>query len=471
MSSPCEESPVALFRVDATKSSGLGHALRCTALAQAWSDAGGTAKFAMQHKTGFLDEVFSSEGWEVESLDSANPEYTATLSSRCEAEWVVLDGYQFGADFEEELRSRNPGSRYLVIDDRLRDTHADLFVIPSFPVECDDWDGSARLLGGWKYALIRREFRNLPDPVPADSPVIFVVLGGTDSADLLSAVSKSLAEVSEERGWKVRIVSSQPVPDSLERVEPGRNLPGEMSGATVVVCTASTVALEACALGIPQVLLVVADNQIPVADSLVSSGAALLADGPSSVPGKVSEILAGKNQETMAEVARTLVDGEGANRIARAMMAWDVSLRPVSGEDSELLRIWANDPVVRAASFHSEKITEEVHKNWFQKRLTDPDTWMRVALDRKSRPFGLLRIEGIESPFLSISIQETHRGLGLGEKLLIKGCEAYFQERSAKSIFAEVKPENKASRQIFENAGFSMIKSTDERMTFQRSAA
>ena len=102
--------------------------MRCVALAQAWKDSGGDILFAMASRTGFLDEVFSGEGWEVKQLEAENSstdaELTGQLALQAGADWVVLDGYHFGPGYERTLRKAFPEGGVLVVDDRLRETDA-----------------------------------------------------------------------------------------------------------------------------------------------------------------------------------------------------------------------------------------------------------------------------------------------------------------------------------------------------------
>jgi RimJ/RimL family protein N-acetyltransferase len=273
--------------------------------------------------------------------------------------------------------------------------------------------------------------------------------------------------VASHRGWKVVVVSTGSLPDSVERVVPGKNLSAHLRAATVLVCSASTIALEACACGVPQVLLVVSDNQIPVAEALCSAGCAILARNPERVADEVERILSGDNRERMSAVASSLVDGHGAYRVANAMMAWNPDLRTVGAGDSDLIRYWANDPEVRAASFQQGEIPHDVHEAWFRQRLGDPACWMRIAVDKAGRDFGLLRIEGGEQAVLSISIQKSHRGLGLGKRFLSRGCASYFRTYPKRAIHAEVKLGHAASIRAFEDAGFDIVKAQENYVTFQ----
>ena len=109
-----------LFRADASVSIGTGHVMRCLALAQAWQDAGGRAVFAMAESTAAVLEMLRTIGFEVLAVSARagtdeDSRQTASLALEQGAEWVAVDGYQFGADFQRTLRAA--GLRILFLDD------------------------------------------------------------------------------------------------------------------------------------------------------------------------------------------------------------------------------------------------------------------------------------------------------------------------------------------------------------------
>jgi len=458
--------PLALFRADASKQTGAGHAFRCLALAQAWNDLGGSSVFAMGESVELVDRSLAEEGIEVIRLDDHGPLALSELAAREKATWTVLDGYQFDATFEQSMRLASPHFSLLSIDDKMRDTSADIFVLPS---SCTPHSGrspaSAKVLAGWKYALLRRDFRALPTPDRRIRGRILVTLGGTDAKDEAAEIAEALAGPAADHGWDMQVISRTALAAPVSRLEPRSDIGPLIAVADAGVATASTVALEFCARGVPTVLLVVAENQKATAAALVAAGASLVAESVSDIESGLLEVIA--RRENMSEAASKLVDGKGAERVATVMMCWSPRLRPVVRGDADLLLAWANDPETRANSFNRETIKPEEHRAWLEGRLADGRCWMCLAEDATGRCFGTVRIEGDEELTVSITIAPTHRGLGLGEKLLSLACAADPHE-GRRILRAEVRPDNAASRKIFEANGFRLIAEKPDRLVFGR---
>lgn len=456
--------PVALFRADASKRTGAGHAIRCLALAQAWNDLGGSSLFVMGESAELVDRSLYEEGIEVRRLEDRGPLALAESAAHENASWIVLDGYQFDAAFEKALRSANPDCELLSIDDKMRETASDIFVLPSSGVHRREKEtSSAKVLAGWKYALLRRDFRrSLPSKVGKHTRIL-VALGGTDAADKASEVAQALVGPAARYGWDVQVISRGKLPPAVSRVEPQPDISSLVAVADAGVSTASTAALEFCTMGVPTVLMVVAENQRHTADLLVSAGASLAADSVDEIESGLLDILA--HRDAMSTIAAGLVDGKGAHRVAKVMMCWSPHIRAVARGDGDLLLAWANDLETRANSFHEETIKPAEHKAWLDTKLSDKRCWMCLAEDATGRCFGTVRIEGDDRPTVSISLAPTHRGLGLGERLLSSACAAYPQ-RKRRMLRAEVRKENLASKKIFEANGFRVVAEKCDRLVY-----
>src|SRR5580692_11445116 len=108
-----------LVRADAGLKMGTGHAMRCLALAQGWRHAGGEVIFALAESTPAVDRLLRSEGFSVTRIEDVpgslvDARSTLEIARACGADWFVVDGYQFDADYQKQLQSFRP---VLAIDD------------------------------------------------------------------------------------------------------------------------------------------------------------------------------------------------------------------------------------------------------------------------------------------------------------------------------------------------------------------
>jgi len=343
-----------LLRTDASLKIGTGHAMRCLALAQAWQDAGGRAVFAMAEATPAVQERLRGEGVEVVSLrgtpgSQEDSGQTALLAANNGADWVVVDGYQFGADYQ--LALKRAGHKILFIDDNGHAEHysADLVLNQNAYASEDMYrnrESGTGLLLGLHYAILRREFRRWhlerPDGLGSENkrPVtkVLVTLGGSDAGDLTLRVIEALEHV-QPATIEVRIVAyGSSAFTELEtaatkaRVRLLRNvtsMPELMAWADIAVSGAGTTVLELAFMGVPAILLVTAENQRSNAQEWEGLGLAQnLGDAThlsaEQLAGAVSALIADRERRTtMARSARTLVDGLGAERVVAKLAARD----------------------------------------------------------------------------------------------------------------------------------------------------
>mgnify|MGYP001163582315 FL=1 len=134
-----------------------------------------------------------------------------------------------------------------------------------------------------------------------------------------------------------------------------------------------------------------------------------------------------------------------------------LQLRLADTTDRELVWRWANDPAVREASFQSDLISWDVHKEWFDTRLRDGSCHFYIATDVRGIPIGQVRFE-IENKVapeaaINISLDRNCRGTGLGVAVLKLGCRCYRQEMEL-PLVGYVKEDNVSSMKMFESAGF-----------------
>jgi UDP-2,4-diacetamido-2,4,6-trideoxy-beta-L-altropyranose hydrolase len=456
--------------------------MRCLALAQAWQDSGGQCIFAMAESTPAIEQRLREEGMEVEQLTASrgtaeDAKETAHLASKENAVWIVVDGYQFRSAYQLEVKTA--GLKVLFMDDNghAEPYCADLVLNQNIHANASFYarrQPSTRLLLGPRYAMLRREFRPWREwqrEIPVGGRKILVIMGGSDPNNVTAKVIEAIGQLSNPSlETTVLVGGSNPhlcsVRASIREQKQSMRLitdavdVGEwMAWADVAVAAAGTTFGEMCLLGLPGILLVLAENQEGVAAAADNMGIAWsLGKGTEVtafiIAGKLGELLNSyESRRSQSEKGRKLVDGRGAERVVAFLS--DLELRRTVPSDCEVFWEWANDPETRAASFHGDGISWEEHAKWFRAKLADSKAILFTATNKAGLPVGQVRyqIEG-KRAVLSISLGARFRGCSWGQKILTVGTERLFEDSEVESIDAFVKPTNEASLKLFESAGF-----------------
>ena len=130
---------------------------------------------------------------------------------------------------------------------------------------------------------------------------------------------------------------------------------------------------------------------------------------------------------------------------------------------------WANDPAVRSASFSTEQIGWEEHQKWFAWMLEKDSIDSFVCMDFLL-PVGQVRVGQAQSDpkkgVISYSVGEEYRGRGIAKQMLAKLEEKLTEKYTA--LIAEVKPENEASRKVFEDLGYTKVSEDETKLVFEK---
>ena len=473
-----------IIRADASISIATGHVMRCLALAQAWQSAGGNVIFAMAESTPAIERRLRAEGMEIAHL-TAPPNSVqdardlSDLARQHGAVWAVVDGYPFDSSYQLNLKTA--GLKLLCVDDlgQCRRYVADI-VLNQNAHACErmyaNRESNTSLLRGPRYAMLRREFSSWSDwrrPIVPNGRHVLVMMGGSDPDNVTLRAIDAMRHV-QVAGLEVVVVAggSNPHIDSLERSAKQSSVPililrdvsrmaELMARADVAVSAAGATCAEVCLLGLPTLLIDVAENQRPVAEDLGRRRVAIhLGSGKDVTEGKIamelkSLMLSTEARASLSRTSRELVDGEGAARVMSAMRGENLRLRRAREKDCRWLWELANDPEVRSASFSSDPISWEWHLQWFNANLRDPNFMQWVAVDNDDVPCGQLRyeLEGSRA-VVSISLALAFRGRGHGKSILAKAAEDLFRTTGAVQIDAYVKTDNAASIGLFTSEGY-----------------
>jgi UDP-2,4-diacetamido-2,4,6-trideoxy-beta-L-altropyranose hydrolase len=480
-----------LVRADADARLGIGHMMRCLALAQAWQrHTHGAVTFIGRLDSESLRARLARQGFGILPVAGSAARYDETevlpaglqMPEEAGAAWYVVDGYHF--DLVHHRALRKAGFNVLVIDDNAHLPAYEGNIILNQNLHAEKlryrYNPDAVHLLGTRYALLRQEF--LPALQPARMPArlcrrILVTLGGADPGNVSLTVLKALKQLpgTHRANLEVRVIAGPANPHLalLKRasinlpfmctiVSTSDDMPALMNWADLAISAAGSTCWELAYLGVPFGTIVVADNQKQVAEGLAAAGVAmhfghareltsekLVADMTSLMTNHERRCL-------LVAQGRRLVDGHGAARVVEVMAPADLRLRLATADDRQLLFTWANDPVVRNNSFHSNAINWEEHCAWFLAKIQDPACVMFLAFLNGGPPLGLARfnMQG-HSAMMSVSLAAEFRGRGWGSRLISRACEAFFVAHPVTRVNAYIKQDNVASQHAFAKAGFS----------------
>lgn len=339
-----------LFRCEADNKTGIGHAMRCLALAQGWLEAGGKAVFLMKESATAFTQRLNSEGIKVSFLRTGCGSHedalaTIELANQIDASWAIVDGYEFKDVYQEIVK--DSGQSMMVIDDFGHADHyyADIILNQNIYAREEMYkpviEPPAKLLLGTKYALLRREFRKRPRlarDIPFVATKVLVTLGGGDPDNVTKKVLEALT-ISERKDLEVVAVvgpTNRRFPELqaiIERtgcsfiklIQNAINMPDLMAWADIGITAGGSTSWELAFMGLPCINIILADNQKLIAEGLDSANISINLGRHENVTAldilsaftDLSE--AAEERARMAKAGQALVDGAGPVRVIEVL--------------------------------------------------------------------------------------------------------------------------------------------------------
>lgn len=352
-----------VFRADASIQIGTGHVMRCMTLANELTRQGHECFFVCRDHTGHLGDFISSNGHKLALLPTANYDnsynsnrhenyetwlgvtwqedarQTIQAISTFNLDWLVVDHYALDWKWEKALASTV--SKIMVIDDLANRKHdCDLLLDQNLGRAKSDYDDllsmNCQRLIGPQYALLRPEFamfreQSLKRRQQPELKRILISLGGVDKNNVtpkvLDALEKSALPISTE----LDIIMGGTSPHLEEVRQQTANLPFKstlsvnvkdmaerMCLADIAIGAAGSTSWERCCLGLPSLLVILAENQIAGAKALVNSGSASMIDDQTNIrsllPSLMMTMFDFSQLKRMSEKASDITDGNGVFR-------------------------------------------------------------------------------------------------------------------------------------------------------------
>lgn len=366
-----------VFRADASLQMGTGHVMRCLTLADALSVAGAKCEFICRAHPGNLLDLIRSQGYTAHEL-AVSPGLPGAGVSRCDTEsseqspahghwlgasqsedaaacapilaelqpdWLIVDHYALDARWEQALKPHY--RRLMVVDDLADRPHAcDLLLDQTFGRQSGDYrlwvPGDCQVLCGSGYALLRPEFAalrsySLQRRVKSQLRQLLITMGGIDKDNATGRVLDALRESPLPDDCRIIVVMGPKAPwlnevkhQALTMPWPTEVLVGVsdmarlMADSDLAIGAAGATSWERCCLGLPTIMLVLADNQRQVAQGLEQGQAARIIERLQDIGSCLPKLLRHLTEhpaalQLMSQSATRIVDGKGVNSVVHLL--------------------------------------------------------------------------------------------------------------------------------------------------------
>ena len=470
----------ALFRCDASITIGSGHVMRCLTLADYLRERGWECVFATTPETLQAVSFLRDSGYRVISPQQAY-----------DCDVVIIDHY--GLDSKTEAFFKSFAKRIIVIDDLAdRTHHCDVLIDQTFGREVTDYKNlvpaEALILTGTEYALLRPQFLRhrhsslqRREALQGHVDRVIVMLGSIDPPNVSSLVLQGLAEAKASVVVDVVTGSGNPhlasltqqiktMGDNMHLHVDVVDMAGLMSQADLAIGAGGTSSWERACLGLPTLLIEIADNQKTIAANLDRQGSVMNLGWyknltPASIARSFTALCADPQKiKHMSHQAQILCNGHGASALAPALLSpfkthkgAEVRLRRMVMDDAEILYRWQSYPETRRYA-RSPAVPEwNGHLKWMARALDNPDCFPYFIIV-SGAPAGMLRLDRQADPSrrhfeVSILLNPDYYGQGVAAAAL-----RLIRQLEINAVFtAEIHPDNHASHVLFEQAGFKRV--------------
>ena len=360
------------FRVDASLQIGTGHVMRCLTLADVLREVGAQCHFVCREHPGNLIELIRQRGFSVNALPASSrthidneqmvegqsihanwlgadwttdAEQTKVGVGETAVDWLIVDHYALDARWEHTLR---PVCHQLMVIDDLADRphDCDLLLDQNLGRFRDDYvrlvPTRCQILLGPNYALLRPEFAALRDESLRRRTVpqfdhLLITMGGVDQSDATGRILEALKHCQLPEALRITVVMGPHAP-WLENV---KAIAKQISQVTTVVVNTEDIAKlmaesdlaigaagstswERCCLGLPTLLVVVAENQRNSASALEKLGCIKqfsLDVSSSRLNAIIRDVGAPEELAKLSQKSCLVTDGHGATRVRDTMSA------------------------------------------------------------------------------------------------------------------------------------------------------
>ena len=263
-----------LFRVDSASKIGLGHFMRCLALAEQYKQD--SIIFATQNLSGNANYKIKEHDYQHITLRDTTTQTLVNIIIDSAIDLLIFDHYDIDYEFEKSIKNKT-GVKILSFDDTYQPHYCDILLNHNIYAKDEQYKdlvpSFCELRCGEKYTLIRNDFKKIKSKnrqINKNNPTVFVAMGGADSANMNLKVLKVLIKFSDinvnipTTSTNLNINSllefSQKYPQIHIHID-HPNIAQLMDSSDFAIVPTSATVYEVMYLNLPFIAIKTADNQ------------------------------------------------------------------------------------------------------------------------------------------------------------------------------------------------------------------
>jgi len=314
-----------IIRADGGKKTGMGHIMRSSVLAEALRKYGELSYVCLNGEEYQAGRQYLKEN-SFDVLSFSEEELLNRLQD-IDYDCIIVDDYKVDKTFFEGIKKKNALVGYF--DDNKVEEYPVDFIINQNPYAEDLGYDKVRYLKtflGSQYALLRKEFRNLP-PFFAREEIkdLLITVGGSDInkvserivIQLLDAIPETMLHVVIGPAFPKGIMEDICSPRLKKYYNP--KMSELMLNCDLAVSSSGSTLYELAACGTPAIGIVLAENQLRSAKKLKELGI-IESTEIENIPETIAKLTYERRAE-MSSKGRQLVDALGAERLAKELIA------------------------------------------------------------------------------------------------------------------------------------------------------
>lgn len=358
-----ENEKTVIIRVDASLKIGIGHLMRCLALAQALKKRGFIAEFVCKKLDLTSDNILSNHDFLLELLEDdideeKDADLTCEIAGKHGARCVIVDHYGLQERFRTFLK--NKGFHLLIVDDIANQSQitGDIILNQNFGAQSLESvykkiaPGAKALLLGKKYVMFRESIIKRGESARFQrsrkidlllqkkrNPNILMTFGGTDALGLSPRIVQVFKDIPSDLYQQIYVVLGANASSSvlsatkaaIRDFAPANlfinpDMAGIMEDADIAVTAGGSTIYELAFMGVAPVILKVAENQDLVCRSFAQTKSAKVLFSPikkDDVKNALLEIL--QNRDLISgysQINMDLIDGKGVERVVDGIISY-----------------------------------------------------------------------------------------------------------------------------------------------------